>query len=68
MIKRPPSPSKLIHNEEWLKHFCSYKQQRSILHWANEHKDQRTFKIEIKEGEEAQNFVTLYFKGGKITF
>jgi hypothetical protein len=68
MIKRPSSPAKLIRVEEWLKAFCTYKQQRAILHWANEHKYQRPFKIEIEEGEETQNFITLHFEDGEISF
>ena len=51
MIKRPSSPAKLINYEDWLKAFCTYKQQRAILHWANEHKGLRPYKIEIEEGE-----------------
>jgi hypothetical protein len=60
--------AELIQNEKWLEAFCTYKQQRAILHWANEHSNLPPFRLEIEEGEESQNFVTLYYKGGKITF
>lgn len=68
MTKKPSSLYELIQEESWLEAFCTYKQQRAILHWVKEHTDQKPLKIEIEEGEGSQNFITLHFKGGKITF
>ena len=68
MIKRPPHLHKLIRDEEWLRRFCTYKQERAILHWAKDHDELKLVKIEIEEGDEKQSFVTLHFEGGKITF
>jgi hypothetical protein len=68
MDTRPPKLNELIHNEEWLKIFCTYKQERAILHWAHEHRGQCPIRIEIFEGEE-QSFITLHFEDGvKMTF
>jgi hypothetical protein len=63
MIKRPPSPAKLILDEGWLKRFCTYKQQRANLQWARKHDELRSYKIE--KGEDMQNFITKYIEGQK---
>ena len=55
MIKRPPSPSKLIWDDDWLKAFCTYSQKRAILLWAYQNRDLKPYRIEIEEAEEAQN-------------
>jgi hypothetical protein len=68
MIKRPPSPSRLIWESEWLNTFCTYDQKRAILRWAYQHGDLKPFRIDIEEAEEIQNSVTLHFKGGKMKF
>ena len=68
MIKRPPSPSKLIWDDDWLKAFCTYSQKRAILLWAYQNRDLKPFRIEIEEAEEAQNRITVQYKGGKMTF
>ena len=69
MIKRPPHLYQLIQDKEWLRSFCTYKQERAILHWAERHREQWPVKIEIEKGDEAQSFITLHFEGGsKITF
>ena len=69
MTERPPRLYQLIQNENWLRTFCTYKQERAILHWAENHRDQQPVKIEIEEGDENQSFITLHIEGGsKITF
>jgi hypothetical protein len=69
MVDNPSAPSELILNEDWLRTFCTYKQERSILHWAHEHGEHVTVKIEIEEGDEKQNIITLRFSSGSmITF
>lgn len=54
-----PHLYQLIKNEEWLRIFCTYKQERAILHWATKHGEQRPVKIELEEGDEKQSFITL---------
>ena len=51
MADNPLTVSELILNTEWLRVFCTYKQERSILHWAKEHSDNKPNRIEIAEGE-----------------
>jgi len=68
MIKRPPPPSKLIWDDDWLKFFCTYNQKREILLWAYQHRDLRPFGIEIQEGEEARNRIIVHFNGGRMAF
>lgn len=69
MTKRPPHLYQLIQNEAWLGSFCTYKQERAILHLAESHREQWPLKIEIEGGDENQSFITLHFEGGsKITF
>jgi hypothetical protein len=66
--ERPPHLYELIHNEDWLKAFCTYKQERAILHLAHEHPDQRPDRIIIEEGVK-QNYITLRLEtGAKMTF
>jgi len=69
MVDRPPHLYQLIHDEDWLKTFCTYKQQRALLHWAHDHPDEKPVKIENEEGDEKQSFITIHFENGaKITF
>ena len=68
MNDRPPHLHQLIHNEEWLRTFCTYKQERAILHWAHEHPGQCPDRIVIEEGEK-QSYITLHFEtGAEVTF
>jgi hypothetical protein len=47
VIKRPPLPSKLIWDDDWLKAFCTYSQKQAILLWAYKKGDLKPHRREI---------------------
>jgi len=67
MIKRPPKPYQLIRNEKWLGTFCTYDQLRRIQELSRT-QDLKPIRIEIEEGEEKQNLVTLYLADGSKVY
>ena len=59
--------SQLLKDEDWLIHFTTYKQMRSIIHQMTHHVNLSPVKLVI-ERDSNQNFITIeYSTGEKIT-